>query len=303
MARIRTVKPELARHEGLYELEIESGLPIRIAWVMMFGCCDREGRFKWRPRDLKLDTIPYDECDFSRVLDAWLTRGYVVKYRVGNEWYGHIPTFRKHQSINNKEPASVLPSPDSADETVDNRNQSITNACVTRESHVNNTSVTPLGTTQGEGKGREGKGKEHTDVEQGSTAQSAEPDDSGRSSPIVRIFEHWKSEYLHPKAVLDAKRRKAIGVALKAYSEADICAAISGYRNSPHHMGQNESRTVYDEITLFLRDAEHIDRGLALARGANGSVSQEQIQREIAQGKRDQSGNPIMFGGRQVEWQ
>lgn len=142
--RIRSIKPELSRHRGLYELEQESGLPMRFAWAMLPTVCCREGRFRWRPWDLKLDILPYDDLDFSRVLDAWLTRGYLVKYRVGDEWFGCIPTFLKHQTPNNRESASPLPPPDQADEILDYRNQPLTDldaqaiprvpdACPTRE--------------------------------------------------------------------------------------------------------------------------------------------------------------------------
>jgi hypothetical protein len=84
--------------------------------------------------------------------------------------------------------------------------------------------------------------------------------------PVARVFEHWRSEYRHPKASLDPKRRRAIQRALEQYDEPTLCQAISGYKLSPHHMGQNDQRTVYDDISLFLRDAEHIDRGLAFSR-------------------------------------
>jgi hypothetical protein len=84
--------------------------------------------------------------------------------------------------------------------------------------------------------------------------------------PLERVFEHWRQEFRHPKAVLDPKRRKAIQRALETHDEATLRQAISGYKLSPHHMGQNEQRTVYDDIALFLRDAEHIERGLNCAR-------------------------------------
>lgn len=85
---------------------------------------------------------------------------------------------------------------------------------------------------------------------------------SATPTAVEAIFEHWKEVYEHPKAKLDSKRRAAILRALKDYSEADLCLCISGYQNSPHHMGDNDSRTVYDDIGLFLRDAKHIDAGL-----------------------------------------
>jgi hypothetical protein len=77
------------------------------------------------------------------------------------------------------------------------------------------------------------------------------------------IFDHWRTTHAHPQARLDAKRRKLILAALDGYSEADLCRAISGYRNSPHHMGQNDRATKYDGIELFLRDSKHIDAGIA----------------------------------------
>jgi hypothetical protein len=84
--------------------------------------------------------------------------------------------------------------------------------------------------------------------------------------PVERIFEHWRSEFRHPKAGLDPKRRRCIQRSLEAYDEDTLKAAISGYKLSPHHMGQNDQRTVYDDIALFLRDAEHVDRGLNFSR-------------------------------------
>lgn len=150
MPRIRTVKPELAAHEGLYDAEVETGLPLRFAWVMLFTQCDREGRFKWQPRTLKAGILPHDDIDFSRVLDAWVTRGFVRKYRVRGQWFGCIPTWNRHQVINNRETASELPSPDEDDS--DNKDF---DASTTRQSRVDDAS-----TTRAVRKGREEKGRE-----------------------------------------------------------------------------------------------------------------------------------------------
>ena len=88
--------------------------------------------------------------------------------------------------------------------------------------------------------------------------------------PVNRIFAHWRTLYRKPKASLDPKRRKAIERALKEYDEATLCQAIAGYQNSPHHMGQNERHTVYDDIELMLRDAKHVEAGLGF--NANGAA-------------------------------
>jgi hypothetical protein len=143
--RIRTVKPELFTHDILFEIEQELKLPVRLAYIGLWCAADREGIFQWEPRRLGIQILPYDSCDFSRVLDALLTRGFLVKYRVGEIWFGAIPSWHKHQFINNREKESELPKVDNADEVND--------ASSTRLARVEHA-------IQGEGKGREGKGKE-----------------------------------------------------------------------------------------------------------------------------------------------
>jgi len=159
MARIRTVKPDLFRHEGLFHLEQETKLPIRVAWSGLFTVCDREGRFEWKPNVLKLDILPFDSVDMERVLDALVTRGFLVKYACGNgpqrRFYGFLPTFKKHQVINNKEKPSSIPAVDDKDSEI----IMVSDASPTRPPRVNHASTTPLSLSRGEGKGRERKGK------------------------------------------------------------------------------------------------------------------------------------------------
>jgi len=143
LGRIRTIKPEFYQHEGLFDLEQETGLPLRVAYSGLWTQCDREGRFRWEPEEIKLDCLPFDDVDFSRVLDALATRGFIVKYTSGNRDYGVIPSFLDHQVINNRESKSTLP-------------QQPLDASSTREPRVTDLHVH----TQGEGKGREGKGRE-----------------------------------------------------------------------------------------------------------------------------------------------
>lgn len=101
-----------------------------------------------------------------------------------------------------------------------------------------------------------------------------EPVERNRSTGDVEaVFAHWQSIHGHPSAKLDDKRRRLIRLALKSYTRNDLCEAISGYQNSPHHMGQNDRGTVYDSIELLLRDAQHIDAGLAFAKNPPRNVS------------------------------
>ncbi len=113
MSRIRTVKPELFKHEDLFDAELESRLPLRLAFIGLLTVADCEGRFKWRPRTLKLDVLPHDLIDFASILNALESRGFIQRYEVDGEVYGLIPTFKKHQRLQTKEVAagSSLPAP------------------------------------------------------------------------------------------------------------------------------------------------------------------------------------------------
>lgn len=111
MARIRAIKPGFFLDDELYELELSSGFPVRVAWAGLWCQADKEGRFKWQPRRLKNLILPYDEVDFSDVLDALKGAGFLMKYEAGGEMYGAVPNWLKHQRPHHKESASTIPPP------------------------------------------------------------------------------------------------------------------------------------------------------------------------------------------------
>lgn len=287
MPRIRTVKPSLFRHEGLFEAEQYYKLPLALAFIGLFTICDREGRFRWRPREIKLDIFPYHEINMSDVLDALAEREFIVKYQVGKEIYGYIPTWHKHQAINSREAASAIPSPPQ-NELIDS-SISINNNELDRDvsTYNDNLSIPKsldicMHVHAQEEKEREGKGKEEERKGEGSVREgeinsqdmAPDPDDPPslvapkvatsrsleKNSVVLRIFEHWKTVMQHPNAKLDAKRKRVILRELNNYSEEQICQAITGCSFTPHNMGQNDQGQRYDDIGLILRDAAHIER-------------------------------------------
>ena len=81
------------------------------------------------------------------------------------------------------------------------------------------------------------------------------------SSKVLDVFEFWKKELNHPKAILDKKRAGLIQSRLKeGYTEQRIKEAIIGIQASPHHMGQNDRQTVYDDLELICRTGANIDK-------------------------------------------
>lgn len=171
--RIRTIKPEFFTHEGLFEAEASTGLPIRIAFAGLWCVADREGRFKWEPRRIGVQILPYDGIDFSRVMDALTTRGFIVKYRVNDAWFGCIPSFGKHQVINNRESASSLPECSVNDAFFEEIDASSTRE--SREDHAG----------KGEGKGKEGERKEGD--------SSAQPKHDPESDSLRSRINKWFS--------------------------------------------------------------------------------------------------------------
>jgi len=159
--RIRTIKPEAFKDEDLWFLEEETGLPIFRAYTGLWCAADREGRFEWRPLRLKSDILPYWEGDFSRVLDALATRGFIVRYACGTREYGWIPKLKAHQCFNNREADSTLPAPPEniIDIHTSTRDGRVVDATTTRGGRVGDAMKTPLEHALVEGN-RKGTGRE-----------------------------------------------------------------------------------------------------------------------------------------------
>ena len=105
MARIRTIKPEFFTSEDIVALS-----PLaRLLYIACWCEADRDGRMEWRPGTMKLRYFPGDNCDIEALTTELVDRGLVLPYEVESRKYAEIPSFAKHQIINNRESASRLP--------------------------------------------------------------------------------------------------------------------------------------------------------------------------------------------------
>lgn len=103
MARIRTIKPEFFRHEGLQDLAAVHGAHVMLVFAGLWGHCDRAGRFECRPRHLKLDILPFLDFDMADTLALLEGAGFLQTYEVGGKRYGVIDSFGDHQRFGGKE--------------------------------------------------------------------------------------------------------------------------------------------------------------------------------------------------------
>lgn len=108
-------------------------------------------------------------------------------------------------------------------------------------------------------KEQEQKQEQKTHVER----RKASPD----GDVVEQVFAYWQKTMNSPGSQLDDKRRKAIKGALKLYDPRQVCEAILGCTKSDFHMARGEyaGRNKHIGIDLILRDAEHIDKFIAMA--------------------------------------
>lgn len=111
MPRKRFISPEFFQHADLYDAELATAMPLRLAFAGLWTVCDRRGLFWWRPRELKLAVLPYDLVDFEAVLSALEDYGFVVRYEVDGKLVGHVPSFSRWQTFHRNEQPSDIPEP------------------------------------------------------------------------------------------------------------------------------------------------------------------------------------------------
>jgi hypothetical protein len=100
------------QHEELYRAEVVSALPLRVAFIGLWTQCDRRGCFEWKPSRLKLHVLPFDNVDFSAVLSALESGGFVRSYVVDGKRFGQVPTLPLHQTFHvNEKPNLLIPEP------------------------------------------------------------------------------------------------------------------------------------------------------------------------------------------------
>lgn len=113
MARIRTIKPEFFRHEVLQDLEISNpGKYPMMVFEGLWAIADREGRFEWRPRRIKLDVLPFLPFEMADTLAILENAGFIQRYEHDGDEYGVICSWDRHQIVSRDEPPSEIPAPD-----------------------------------------------------------------------------------------------------------------------------------------------------------------------------------------------
>ncbi len=98
MSRIRTIKPEFWEDEKLAKVSRDA----RLLFVATWNHADDYGVFRASPAYLKARVFPYDDLthtDLARLLEELSRGGFVRVFRTGDEQWGHIRHWDKHQRV------------------------------------------------------------------------------------------------------------------------------------------------------------------------------------------------------------
>ena len=172
---------ELADHPAL----------TRLLFIGLWCLADKEGRLEDRPKYIKAEVLPYDDCEVEPMLTALHDSKFIFKYESGGRNYIQVVNFLKHQRISGKEAEGVSEFPPPDGEAIGK--------------HLGSNGEAP-GKHPGaqEGKGREGK-------EEGKGDSCAPPELGDADDPVFLIF---------PCKGMGAKEWKLRESKLKQYIEA-----------------------------------------------------------------------------------
>ncbi|MEY2854630.1 MAG: hypothetical protein RL030_1762 [Pseudomonadota bacterium] len=108
MARSRNIKPGFFANDKLGELP-----PLaRLLFAGLWTISDRDGRTEDRPKRIKAEVLPYDDCDGDALLQSLHDAGFILRYSVADIRVIQVLAWDKHQNPHVKEVPSTLPAPD-----------------------------------------------------------------------------------------------------------------------------------------------------------------------------------------------
>jgi hypothetical protein len=99
--RSRNIKPAFFINSELAECDFAS----RLLFIGLWCYADREGRFEWKPKQIRAAIFPYDSVDIDQLLCNLMSLHLITCH----DMVGHIPCFKKHQHPHPHEPKSTLP--------------------------------------------------------------------------------------------------------------------------------------------------------------------------------------------------
>jgi uncharacterized protein YlbG (UPF0298 family) len=125
MARARNIKPAFFQNEDLAELK-----PIdRLAFIAMWTIADYRGCIEYRAKRLKVQLLPYDNCDIDLIVTNLEQSRFITTYNVNGQKYIKVLNFEKHQNPhpNEKKAGSTIPDISESNNNINELQNIVTN--------------------------------------------------------------------------------------------------------------------------------------------------------------------------------
>jgi len=245
MARIRYLKPHIWTSRDVVRLTAVG----RLVFVVLITQADDEGRLHGDPHHLAtvyLAGSGASTVEVASQLKQMQRLRMVQQYRDSSgEYCFAILNWAAHQKIDHPTPSRIQKPPQLSRVLARFREASDRKG----------------------GKGKEGKEGKEGYISAVANGSGLALIDSEALNPRQSVFEAWiRSTGRTGRTQLDGKRARLIDQALAVYPIKDVLDAVQGWSQSPHHRGENDRATVYNDLELLLRDAEHIERFRDLTR-------------------------------------
>lgn len=106
MPRSRNIKPGFFANDELADCQ-----PLtRLLFIGLWTIADRNGVLEDKPRKIKAQVLPYDECDIEKLLAELIKAGFLIRFQTEGQDYLHVENFKRHQNPHQKE-ESRFPDP------------------------------------------------------------------------------------------------------------------------------------------------------------------------------------------------
>lgn len=236
MARSRNIKPSFFVNEQLADNE-----PLgRILFAGLWTIADFQGNLEWRPRRIKTQLLPYDNCDINELAINLDKSGLIRFYSDGDLMYVNIKEFVIHQNPHKNERDKGTAIPDYSDKM--------------------RQAVDFKGLTINHDKSRSERNKDGTNPADSFNLIPDSGSPQEHMSSAKEIFEYWQKIMNHPQSKFTNDRKTKVEARLKeGYTKEQIIQAIDGCASSEHHMGKNDQGTVYDDLTLICRNGSKLE--------------------------------------------
>lgn len=89
--RARNIKPGYFKSDELAELPALT----RILFAGLWCVADRAGRLEDRPKRIKADVLPYDDCDVDTMLGELAGAGFILRYETAAGRFIQVTNFDK----------------------------------------------------------------------------------------------------------------------------------------------------------------------------------------------------------------